>query len=128
MQELPRSGVCVCMLWLLRRRRRRGLSFLSCAHQPTHPHCPPSRPCPPPAGSLVDFFNRDLVQACRDTYTRQLERQALPVEEGALAGAHAAAKAAAMARFERERFGSQVAALRQALEAAIEREYRWVGG
>lgn len=33
-----------------------------------------------------------------------------------------------MARFERERFGGQLAALRAALEAAIEREHRWAGG
>lgn len=55
----------------------------------------------------------------------RLERQRLPVEEAALGAAHAAARAAALAKFERERFGSQVGPLRAALEAAIEREYRW---
>ena len=57
--------------------------------------------------------------ACR------LEELALPVDAGQLEQAHAAAQAAAAAKFERERFGSQVAGLREALEAALQREYRW---
>lgn len=61
-------------------------------------------------------------------HTRSLEQQALPVEEAALAQAHASARAAALAKFEREKFGSSLEALRAALEAAIEREYRCVGG
>ena len=47
------------------------------------------------------------------------------MDAGQLEQAHAAAQAAAAAKFERERFGSQVAGLREALEAALQREYRW---
>ena len=165
---------------------------------PTHA-APLFSPRPPPllvlfvnraaAGSLVEYFNRELVQSCRDAYVRRcacplladaegkglrpaaacpasvvlqagadaalwlppalllprsaapallacppaplhptpphsLEQQALPVEEAALAQAHASARAAALAKFERERFGSNLEALRAALEAAVEREYR----
>jgi hypothetical protein len=54
-----------------------------------------------------------------------VEEVQLPVDEERLQTAHAEALAAAAARFERERFGSDVSGLRQALESAIEREHRW---
>lgn len=58
-------------------------------------------------------------------FSCSLERQHLPVHSSALAEAHEAARAAAFAKFDKERFGSSVEALRAALEAAVEREYRW---
>ena len=65
----------------------------------------------PTAGSLVEYFNRELVGACRDAYVRALEAVPLPAEA-----------AAARARFERERFGAGVGELREALSAALGRE------
>ena len=56
-----------------------------------------------------------------------LERQHLPVHDAALAEAHEAARAAAFAKFDKERFGSSLDALRAALEAAVERERGWGG-
>lgn len=64
----------------------------------------------------------------RPPAVHRLEELALPVEAPTLQRAHGAAKAAAMAKFEREKFGSQVAPLRETLEAAIEREFRWGRG
>lgn len=46
------------------------------------------------------------------------------MEEAALRAAHARARGAAAAKFERERFGSEVGPLREALGAAIDREFR----
>lgn len=71
-----------------------------------------------------------LPSTCHDlprpsSVLRSLERQHLPVHSSALAEAHEAARAAAFAKFDKERFGSSVEALRAALEAAVEREYRW---
>ncbi len=53
---------------------------------------------------------------------RSLERVALPVNESVLAGEAQRAERAALERFERQRFGTAVDALRQALGAAIEKE------
>ena len=47
-----------------------------------------------------------------------VEQLRLPVEEEELAAAHEAARGAALGKFERERFGGQLGALREALEAA----------
>ncbi|KAI3428317.1 hypothetical protein D9Q98_006697 [Chlorella vulgaris] len=77
----------------------------------------------PTAGSLVEYFNRELVGACRDDYIRRVEAIQLPVEEGRLQQVHAGARAAAAAKFERERFGSEVSGLRAALDTAIAREH-----
>jgi hypothetical protein len=71
----------------------------------------------------VEYFNRELVQSCKDVYIRSLERQHLPVHDSALAEAHEAARAAAFAKFDKERFGSSLEALRAALQAAVDREY-----
>ncbi|EFN50520.1 hypothetical protein CHLNCDRAFT_139218, partial [Chlorella variabilis] len=73
----------------------------------------------PTAGSLVEYFNKELVQGCKEL----VEAEKLPVEEGRLEQVHAAAAAAAAAKFERERFGSEVGALREVLESAIAREH-----
>ena len=50
------------------------------------------------------------------------------MEQGQLDAAHRAALGEAQARFERERFGSQVTDLRASLLAAIEREHGCDGG
>lgn len=53
-----------------------------------------------------------------------MEQLQLPVESEELLAVHEAARADALAKFERERFGGQLAALREGLEAAIAREHR----
>ncbi|KAL4442076.1 hypothetical protein ABPG77_011337 [Micractinium sp. CCAP 211/92] len=77
----------------------------------------------PTAGSLVEYFNKELVQGCRDAYVKRVEQLHLPVESEELLAVHEAARADALAKFERERFGGQLAALREGLEAAIAREH-----
>lgn len=77
----------------------------------------------PTAGSLVEYFNKELVQGCKGAYIQRVEQLQLPVQESELEAAHEAARATAVDKFERERFGGQLAALREALEAAIEREH-----
>lgn len=51
-----------------------------------------------------------------------LERVALPVNASELAAAAEVAQQAALDRFERQRFGTAVEDLRQALRAAMEKE------
>ncbi|GAB4814626.1 hypothetical protein N2152v2_001672 [Parachlorella kessleri] len=76
----------------------------------------------PTAGSLVEYFNRELVGTCRDSFVASLERVALPVNESALLSAAQHAEQEALSRFERQRFGTAVDSLRQALAAAIDKE------
>lgn len=72
-------------------------------HLAAHPACPP-----PPLPARV-------------------EQLRLPVESEELRAVHEAARTDALAKFERERFGGQLAALREGLEAAIAREHRCRG-
>lgn len=76
----------------------------------------------PTAGSLLEYFNKELVTACRDQFIKSLESVALPSEAEALTAAAEAAAQAARAKFEEERFGSDVQTLREVLEAALKRE------
>jgi len=76
----------------------------------------------PTAGSLVRYFNRELVDACREQFIAALERQILPMEATALQVAAATARAAARDKYERGRFGAAVEELDRALEAALDRE------
>eukprot|EP00887_Chlorella_sp_A99_P007143 scaffold2.g7143.t1 len=82
----------------------------------------------PNAGSLVEYFNRELVAACTQLYIKRMEALRLPVEDKALLAASAAARDAAAAKFEREKFGRQVESLRGALDAALARELAVVQG
>lgn len=81
----------------------------------------------PSAGSMLEFFNKELLFSCRDQYAEQLARLALPVDEAGLEKAHAAAEDAAYTRWDREKFGggrtAGSGALRDALAGAIEKEH-----
>lgn len=83
-------------------------------------------PCmPPPFLSLAAHLCCSPSLAASSLFVpTRLEELRLPVDERALEQAHEAARAAAAAKFERERFGGEVGTLREALAAAIEREYR----
>lgn len=76
----------------------------------------------PTAGSLIAYFNKELVDACRENYVRALEKIAIPVEAADLDTAAEVAAGTAKAKFEKEKFGSAVASLREALETALARE------
>ena len=76
----------------------------------------------PTAGSLIAYFNKELVDSCREMYVKALERVKIPVESGDLDIAAEAAAAIAKAKFEKEKFGSDVASLREALATALGRE------
>ncbi len=76
----------------------------------------------PTAGSLVEYFNRELVEACRAQFVKSLEKVVIPVEQSTLEAAADTARKTAFAKFEKERFGSAVASLREILDAALKRE------
>ena len=76
----------------------------------------------PTAGSLVEYFNRELVDACREQFVKALERVSIPVETEDLNKAADKAKDTAKLKFEREKFGSEVGLLRENLESALTRE------
>lgn len=81
----------------------------------------------PTAGSLVDYFNKELVELCVATYIDRLEAQKLPVSGAQLQAQHDAALGAAEQRFAREKFGNdasgEMSKLRASLQARINREY-----
>ncbi|KAL4527503.1 hypothetical protein Ndes2526A_g08714 [Nannochloris sp. 'desiccata'] len=76
----------------------------------------------PTAGSLVEYFNKELVEGCRAQFVKALEKIAIPVEEAILDTAAEAARKTALAKFEKERFGSAVESLRETLDTALKRE------
>lgn len=76
----------------------------------------------PTAGSLVEYFNRELVESCRAQFVKALEEIAIPVEEAIIETAADAAQRAALEKFDKERFGSAVESLREILDAALKRE------
>lgn len=76
----------------------------------------------PTAGSLVEYFNRELVGACRDQFTTALAGVKLPVETSTLSSAAATAAVAARTKFETERFGSDIEGLRESLNSALAKE------
>jgi hypothetical protein len=76
----------------------------------------------PTAGSLVEYFNKELVEACRAQFVNSLEEVAIPVEESILETTAETARNTAIGKFEKERFGSAVESLREILDAALNRE------
>jgi len=59
----------------------------------------------PMAGSVVDMFNKDILQRCVDLYSVRMALLVLPTTEAALLEAHTQALADAAAKFEKEKFG-----------------------
>ena len=76
----------------------------------------------PTAGSLVEYFNRDLVRACGDAYSQLLSMEILPVKEETLLERAEQAELQALEKFNKERFGATVGELREALKAALKKE------
>uniref|UniRef100_A0A1D1ZYE9 GB1/RHD3-type G domain-containing protein n=1 Tax=Auxenochlorella protothecoides TaxID=3075 RepID=A0A1D1ZYE9_AUXPR len=76
----------------------------------------------PTAGSLVEYFNRELVQACKGLFVDSLGKLALPASDEALGAAVAAARAAALRKFGAERFGAGTAELEAGLARELDRE------
>eukprot|EP00976_Prorocentrum_cordatum_P006582 132126-Prorocentrum_minimum.AAC.1 len=73
----------------------------------------------PMAGSVVDMFNRDILQRCVDVYSARMAAVVLPVAEEELRAAHKAALGEATQRFEKEKWGR-----REFKTSAYEKEYK----
>lgn len=77
----------------------------------------------PTSGSLIGYFNRELVDSCRQLFAKLLEEQKLPVEVKSLEHHADEARAKVEQKFENEKFGYDVQDLRQTLTAALNKEY-----
>ena len=77
------------------------------------------------AGSVVDMFNRDILQRCVELYSATMAAVALPVAEAQLLNAHAAALEEATRRFEKEKWGRRE--FQATAEGVYDKEYkvRW---
>lgn len=83
----------------------------------------------PSAGSMLEYFNKDLLYSVKDSYIARLEEQALPVSEDDLDQWQQRAAAAAFATFDHDKFGGRSASgsagtLRDVLVALIRKEHR----
>ncbi|CAK0744999.1 hypothetical protein CVIRNUC_001589 [Coccomyxa viridis] len=81
----------------------------------------------PTAGSILEHFNRELVQKVKEDYVESLEALPLPVAEAALDARHERALTAALAVFDEDSFGvagsPDLDILRDALMLGCGREY-----
>ena len=84
----------------------------------------------PTVGSIMAFFNKELVYACKDEYVSQMEKLSLPVDVQKLEEWHRTASNAAYAHFDQQKFGNEVLSmsgtLRDTLQEAIDKEYTCV--
>lgn len=78
----------------------------------------------PTAGSLVAYFNADLVRACREEFSNAAERLTLPTDSSALESALETAAESATRRLVSERFGEDDGLLEASLRDALRREAR----
>lgn len=76
----------------------------------------------PTAGSLVQYFNRDLVSRCQKKFVEEISRQRLPVDESELKSIGDAAAKKFTMEFERNRFGADMEDLRSSLEGIFQTE------
>mmetsp|Transcript_7092 Transcript_7092/g.20767 ORF Transcript_7092/g.20767 Transcript_7092/m.20767 type:complete len:616 (-) Transcript_7092:489-2336(-) len=81
----------------------------------------------PSAGSMLEYFNKELLYQCRDAYVARLEELPIPVAEKDLLAWSDQAAEAAYQRFDKEKFGggklSRAATLRDALATTIDKEF-----
>jgi hypothetical protein len=74
-----------------------------------------------------EFFNKELLYACKDEYVRDMEKLSLPVDVQKMDEWHRAAATAAYAHFDKHKFGNEMLSmsgtLRDALEEAIDKEF-----
>ena len=70
-----------------------------------------------------------MLYQCKDSYAKQLEQLALPVDAEKLESWHKQASTAAFRQFDNDKFGSEMVSmsgtLRTALQSAIDKEFRW---
>lgn len=76
----------------------------------------------PTSGSLVEYFNRELVNTCRDIFIKMIEKQRLPAENSTLMTAIGAARDYVLQKFEKERFGAATEDLHDTLQTTLQRE------
>lgn len=76
----------------------------------------------PTAGSLVQYFNRDLVSKCKDRYVKKLAKHNLPMEDEDLRRIGGEEADIILEEFEHERFGSDVEDLKHSLEGMLQTE------
>lgn len=77
----------------------------------------------PTSGSLVRYFNRELVDSCRQLFGKLLEEKKLPVETIVLETFAEQARKKVEEKFENEKFGYDTQDLRQSLAGALDKEY-----
>ncbi|CAL5219282.1 g1085 [Coccomyxa viridis] len=81
----------------------------------------------PTAGSILEHFNRELVQKVKEEYIEALEALTLPVEEDRLEATHERALSAALATFDENSFGvtgsPDLNILRDTLKLGCSREH-----
>ncbi|KAK9684858.1 hypothetical protein RND81_10G237400 [Saponaria officinalis] len=61
----------------------------------------------PSTGSLVEVFNKKIVERCLKLYSERISLLKLPVSEASLRGAHEESRVAAMRAFDEQHFGRQ---------------------
>jgi len=76
----------------------------------------------PTAGSILEHFNKDLIQKISEEYAAELEQQQLPVEMDALAQKHEGAHQSALQRFDRDKFGTESGASAGTLRSHLEKK------
>ena len=81
----------------------------------------------PTVGSIMAFFNKELLYSCKDDYVAAMEKLSLPVDVQKLEQWHRTAASAACAHFDKQKFGNEMLSmsgtLRDALREAIDKEY-----
>ena len=81
----------------------------------------------PTVGSIMAFFNKELLYSCKDDYVEAMEKLLLPVDVQKLDQWHRTAATAAYAHFDKQKFGNEMLSmsgtLRDALQEAIDKEY-----
>ncbi|KMZ56062.1 Guanylate-binding-like protein [Zostera marina] len=63
----------------------------------------------PTTGSLVEVFNKEIVERCLKLYSQSMDRMMLPLPEGSLQQAHDQSKNEAMRVFDEQHFGRRQA-------------------
>ncbi|KAL9227549.1 hypothetical protein vseg_003226 [Gypsophila vaccaria] len=61
----------------------------------------------PTTGSLVEVFNKKIVERCLKLYSERISLLKLPISEASLRGAHEESRGAAMKAFDEQHFGRQ---------------------
>eukprot|EP00889_Picochlorum_renovo_P001452 jgi/Picre1/28482/NNA_003886.t1 len=76
----------------------------------------------PTAGSLVYYFNKDLVAKCKDMYVDDMSVQQLPMEESEIRSRSDSVMDKVLQVFDRDRFGTDVDDLKGELSHVLDEE------